>query len=299
MEVVLDPARSVWARADIADMTLIREGNLLRAWVDGNDGSGYSLGALVSEDGGATWKDQAGGPILSPGFEWGKSQVTSPAVLKRNGRYEMWYSATSDSRVAVGYQIGRAVSEDGMKWKAEAEPVLSFEGNPGEDSFSIADPCVIHDGDRYWMWYSGAREMQGQPQFRIWQAVSRDGVSWEDRKPVVKDFLLSAAPEVVRHGAAYHLFYAVATRATVAAFQEIRYRPYKTGFGFGLFPWSGETVLTHKDLGEIAEHSLYSPEVDIDDSGQGFLYLSVHDRDGRWRVVRMPLDLRRTWYGLS
>jgi hypothetical protein len=93
------------------------------------------------------------------------------------------------------------------------------------------------------------------------------------------------------------MWYVVVTRISNPGFQELRYRTYKRGFGFGWRPWGKQTLLSHKELGEVAEHSLYSPFVDLDPSGKGWLYLSVHDRLGVWRIVRLPLEMRRTWYG--
>ncbi|MCA9425454.1 MAG: hypothetical protein KC994_10300 [Candidatus Omnitrophica bacterium] len=297
-EVVISPETVPWAMWDTADLSILREGNRLYGWIDANTGPGYEIGMLYSDDDGQTWVDPYGKPLLSRELSWETVQIVSPHVLKRDGRYEMWYSGTSDGRLAVGYQIGLATSRDGLTWMRETSPVLPFGASGSEDDFSVVDPCVRYEDGEYRMWYSGAEEVKGLPWFQVWEASSKDGLTWTDRKPIVSDWILSAAPEVIEHGGTRHLFYVTATSPGKAAFQELRHRSEGWLLGFGFSHWKGETLLSHEQLGPVAAHSLYSPCVDLNPDGTGWLYLSAHDHLGVWRVVRMPMTLSRSWFGL-
>lgn len=298
MEVVVSPQTLPWYKEDTADLCFVRVGATLEGWIDANNGQGYEIARISSDDGGATWRDPVGRFVLNRKEDWERAQVTSPHVIRKDGAYEMFYSATSDPRLAVGYQIGMARSDDGTNWRKRPTPVLGTGESTGGDDFSVTDPCVIHHGKRYTMWYSGAEEVKGLPRFAVWRAASENGIHWGNRKAVVKDFLACAAPHVEHWGGTFHLWYVVATNISNPGFHELRYRSYKRGFDFGWRPWGKQTLLSHKDLGELAEHSVYSPFVDLDSSGKGWLYLSVHDRIGVWRIVRIPLEIRRTWFGL-
>lgn len=296
--IVIAPTTVPWGRMDTADLAMLRTAdNRLIGWIDTNDGPGYDLSAIQSFDEGASWAPLGVGPVLSRELPWERSHVTSPHVLLIDGTYHLWYSASSDPKLAVGYQIGYATSPDGIQWKKHPEPVLSIASSEGEDNFSIADPCVLPSGSGFRMWYSGAESFKGLPRFRIWEAWSEDGVNWTDRRDIVSDFLVSAAPHVERYGGTDHLWYSVATDVHAGAFQELRYRTRKWPFGFSWLPWNKQKVLNNLQLGQGAEHSLYSPWVDLKPDGSGWLYLSVHDNTGVWRVVRAPMEIKRAFFG--
>lgn len=297
--VVLRPGMFPWATEDIADLCLLREGDLLHGWVDASNGSGYDIHHILSFDDGLTWKDSFEGPLIGRDAEWARNHVTSPAVLRGNGKLEMWYGATSHPRLAVGYQVGHASSKGSEGWIKDPNPVLALSGAEGNDNFSIADPCVLAEGSGYRMWYSGAAEFKGLPLFRVWTAESSDGINWTGRTEVVDDLLLCAAPHVERFGGTDHLWYAVARQVQAGAFQELRYRYRRWFTGWGWFPWSRQTILANGDLGPPASHSLYSPCIHLKEEGEGWLYVSVHDSQGVWRVARMPMRLRRTCWGIS
>ncbi len=296
-EVVISPESLRWAKLDTADLCLTREGGRLHAWIDVNTGPGYDIATLYSEDNGKTWTDPFRKPIVARELPWESFQVTSPHVIKRGNQYEMWYAATSDRRVAVGYQVGHATSPDRENWAKAGAPVVPLGNEDSKDKFSIADPCVLFDGDRYRMFYSGADEVKGLPWFQIWEAESKDGKTWANRRAIVADWIMAAAPEAVDYGGTTHLFYVVATAPGEAAFLDLRYRYEKPFLGFGFSRWNGETLLNKGQLGPVADHSIYSPCVDLDESGVGWMYLSAHDHLGVWRIVRMPMTLSRTWFG--
>jgi predicted GH43/DUF377 family glycosyl hydrolase len=75
-----------------------------------------------------------------------------PHVQKTNGVYEMWYSVRSHSQ---GYQIGYAVSTDGLHWeRRDAEGGLP-RSRDGWDSEMTCFASIVENGYGRFMFYNG------------------------------------------------------------------------------------------------------------------------------------------------
>jgi predicted GH43/DUF377 family glycosyl hydrolase len=115
---------------------------------------------------------------VGPPDAWDGLTDYNPSVLKRGGRYEMWYAADPPGGSWMGSSIGAAYSDDGITWrKHEANPVLSDGGAP----------CVLYRdwgdgrGPYYKMWYRHYQpETWGkdEPYTTLAYATSRDGIRW-------------------------------------------------------------------------------------------------------------------------
>lgn len=122
-----------------------------------------------------TWTKDPGNPVLSGGGTgaW-DANVGVPWVLFNadSGRFEMWYTGSPPN-----CRIGFAVSNDGISWTKDTDPVLN--PTPGTwDSLLVAGPCVLRESGQYRMWYTGAREPSGGSQLgldRIGYATSPTG----------------------------------------------------------------------------------------------------------------------------
>ena len=105
------------------------------------------------------------------------SGIMLPFVLYNSdsSRYEMWFTGSTITPIARPFQIGFAVSNDGISWTIHSTPVLSpRSGN--WDNYSLEGPCVIREGGLYKMWYTA-----GGPnayQYKIGYATSTDGINW-------------------------------------------------------------------------------------------------------------------------
>jgi hypothetical protein len=104
--------------------------------------------------------------------------TASPFVLIGHGRWRMWYvSATEWQNTEAGprhcYHIRYAESADGFTWQRDGHVSVDY---ASEDEHAFARPWVVHDEDRYRMWFAvrGAR-------YRIALAESDDGVTWTRR----------------------------------------------------------------------------------------------------------------------
>lgn len=106
-----------------------------------------------------------GNPVLQA------NRAFDPNVLFDGETYQMWYRDDSPDHLA---RIYRATSGDGLDWETlPADPVL--EPTPGSwDYLGVRNPCVLHGGASYEMWYEG----QGEDHTRFGYATSPDGVVW-------------------------------------------------------------------------------------------------------------------------
>lgn len=126
---------------------------------------------------GVRWEPRGVALAAGPAGSWDGLSVGRPTVARaQDGRYLMWYDGRKDFAAGLPVSgvplsndshryVGVAISDDGASWKRlRGEPVF------GNDAGGID---VKRVGDRYVMLYeSGAG---------IMQAVSDDGIRWEDR----------------------------------------------------------------------------------------------------------------------
>jgi len=76
--------------------------------------------------------------------------IVKPFVLKEGGIYKMWYSYRTKN-----YNLGYAISSDGLNWKRKDDEVGIGVSTTGWDSEMICYPFIFdYNGDRY-MLYNG------------------------------------------------------------------------------------------------------------------------------------------------
>jgi hypothetical protein len=102
---------------------------------------GFLVGLAVSRDG-KLW--QKVGQVLGPGVagSFDDMGASTRHVLKLGGRYVMFYEALNKQ---LNYNIGLAVSDDGVKWTKEIEPVFrhSAKGSGAWDAQAVGTPWVV------------------------------------------------------------------------------------------------------------------------------------------------------------
>jgi hypothetical protein len=133
------------------------------------------VGCAVSEDGGRTFARVSSAPIL-PRNDVDPYLTTAPWVLEEGGTWRMWYAAgtgweETDGRPLHRYHIRYAESDDGLAWSREGHVCIDY---ADETEYALTRPCVLHDDDRYRMWYSRRGDS-----YRIGYAESEDGLTWQ------------------------------------------------------------------------------------------------------------------------
>ena len=139
----------------------------------------WRMGLAESFDGGLTWRRHSDEPVLPLGDKGSPDSGAAcvPMVLRHNGTWHMWYTATVTR--AQGIHICYAVSRDGVRWEKHAgNPVLPTIRDSKFETFVVSRPCVVIEDGVFKMWYS----MRGTA-YRIGYAESVDGIRWE-RSPI-------------------------------------------------------------------------------------------------------------------
>lgn len=113
--------------------------------------------------------------------------AADPSVIRRDGRYEMFFTTAGSSQVSG---IARAESSDGQVWSVWRAPTrrdpltdLVLPTPPGGwDAPGIETADVLIGPDGLWrMYYTGNRPPQGSATYAIGLATSPDGITWTRR----------------------------------------------------------------------------------------------------------------------
>ncbi len=134
----------------------------------------------------ARLRPSSSNPVLAPADPpaWDDGAVRDPELLMD----ERGFLAMVDDHLVMyytggkahTYQVGRAVSTDGVKWRRDpVEPVLR-RGDPGtwdSSSLNVGSVLRLNDGT-YLMYYSGYRSKSGR-KHGVGVASSSDGVAWQ------------------------------------------------------------------------------------------------------------------------
>lgn len=139
-----------------------------------------------------TW-EEFGSPLRpEDGGDWERGGLYKSWLLEHDGLFYLYYNAkdTDDfgsTAVPPNWieQTGLATSPDLMVWtRHDLNPVL-FAGPQGAfDEIFASDPCVLHDGDRWVMFYFGlAADGHGREGY----STSIDLVNWVKSSVVLLD----------------------------------------------------------------------------------------------------------------
>jgi predicted GH43/DUF377 family glycosyl hydrolase len=100
--------------------------------------------------------------------------ISYPWVTVENGKFRMWYGsniAWGAKKEDMRHLIKYAESDDGIRWTRRNTVAIDFAG-PRE--YAICKPCVVRRNNVYRMWFCARGAA-----YRIYSAVSADGIAWE------------------------------------------------------------------------------------------------------------------------
>jgi hypothetical protein len=170
----------------------------------------YAAGVSVSHDGERSSR-LSDAPVLDRTAA-DPYMTASPWVRIEGGTWRMWYVSCSRWEMRGGapmhyYNIRHAESRDGIAWEKRGVVCIDY---ASPDEYAISRPCVLHDGDRYRMWYA----YRGQA-YRIGYAESADGLHWQrkddeagiDVSPDGWDSQMIAYPCVFDHRGQRYMLY--------------------------------------------------------------------------------------------
>lgn len=94
--------------------------------------------------------------------------VNRAGVIRRGDIWHMFYTGQSPDTSRIGF----AVSEDGVRFTSNDQPVLVPSDNEG---VSVMNPCVLYEDGKYKMWYAAGENYEPDV---LYYAESIDGLDW-------------------------------------------------------------------------------------------------------------------------
>ena len=133
---------------------LLEDGDTLRFYMAGWNGTNYSIGMWYSTHLDSGWQEYPGNPVMTPTpGTWDSPYMGAPHVIKDGDTYKMWYIGTpgDDDLNRLFVSIGYATSPDGIHWTKHPEPVIRT-GADIDPNFRFAQsPFVLKDGDGWFL----------------------------------------------------------------------------------------------------------------------------------------------------
>jgi len=152
-----------WDSGDVLNPSVIPFQGQLWNYYSGFDGKSWHTGLAISDDG-FSWRRI--GKVLSAEGDY--IAANGAAIIQSN---EIFYYYQSGSTA----QIALARSSDGRNFRREPKPILPLGPYGSWDERGVADPYVIRQDKRLYLYYEGLDRAQRQ---RLGVAVSDDGITW-------------------------------------------------------------------------------------------------------------------------
>ncbi len=156
-----------WDSDGVVDPSVVRVGDELWMYYDGNIAGSRAIGLATSTDG-VEWTkyddpatEAVGDPLLTAGSdgEWDENGVYDPQVVITDEGFVMSYFARSPGTSAPVYEAGLAYSNDGLVWEKDPDgPHLSSQRWGFGGIFLSA---LVHHEDTYFLYFDAQRSSGG------------------------------------------------------------------------------------------------------------------------------------------
>lgn len=173
----------------------------VRMWYSGHDGTTWRILESVQRKG-QGWRRL--GVAIDAGFS-GRSDeygVQSPCVVKTPGGYLMAYGGLDGEAT----RLHMATSPDGHVWV----PQGTFIQRGSEDTLGASHPCLLVQGERWWLFFSGYDGSENGRRAVVLAAVSSSGASWDRIGTVLEPAdgeLATSHPCVLEISGTFYMFY--------------------------------------------------------------------------------------------
>ena len=156
-------ARGDWDSSDVLNPSVIQYQGQLWNYYSGFDGKSWHTGLATSVDG-FSWRRM--GKVLSADGDY---IAANGSAIVHSGEIFYYYQTGNTAQIAL------ARSSDGRNFRREPKPVLRLGPYGSWDERGVADPYVIRQNNRLYLYYTGMDRARRQ---RLGVAVSDDGLSW-------------------------------------------------------------------------------------------------------------------------
>ena len=168
---------------------------------------------------GIDWKLSPNKPLLSAEKTPFENNETVN-VIRYKGQYHMYYTGVYPAGDVPSMAIGHAVSEDGITWVNDNQPVLEATGDYLEwNGYLVAEPGAVVFNDKIYLYFTamGARPSGNPAQLQtIGLVTSTDGRHFGNQQQVLtqsatyppeKGFVGYSTPAALVHDGKIHLVY--------------------------------------------------------------------------------------------
>jgi predicted GH43/DUF377 family glycosyl hydrolase len=152
--------------------------------------------------------------------EWERGGLYKACLVEQDGGFTLFYNAKNQLNGAWHEQTGAVTSTDLKHWRrVSSEPLVRVGPRGAFDDIFASDPCVLHAGDVWAMFYFG-NSTDGHARDGV--AFSRDLLQWKKANELLIDVGPAGAidarhahkPSMFYHaGKLYHYYCAVAPAA--------------------------------------------------------------------------------------
>ncbi|MDA1138392.1 MAG: acetylxylan esterase [Planctomycetota bacterium] len=157
-----------------------------------------------------SWERDSGGPIVSLGKEgeFDDTHLFAPCVSYENGTYRLYYPGSRGAVAERVFQLGMATSRDGIHFKKNSGPVLSFP----DKKHSILTPALLRQPNGSTLreegklrLYFSSTHFGETDKHALHQVRSTDGVEWSEPSTALLEDVYS--PTVIKEGDIYKLWF--------------------------------------------------------------------------------------------
>ncbi len=158
----------------IAQAKILYDNGIYKMWYLNLYNSAKFNAWYAESNDGISWHNVQNEPVLIPGDSgsWDDYSVYPGAIINEDNIYKMYYNGFQDEYGK--WNIGLAVSSDGLHWEKNNQPVLVAD----DQEYQIVVSSVIKYNNTYFMYYT----VRHYPYYSISLALSTDGINWTKYK---------------------------------------------------------------------------------------------------------------------
>jgi predicted GH43/DUF377 family glycosyl hydrolase len=160
-------SKGAWDAHDVLNPSVIKTGTGYLNLYSGFDGTTWRTGIATSPDR-LTWTKRT--QILAPSpSSWEGGYIAANGSVIEHSGLSYYYQAGQPPRIGLAREIS------GSSWTKRTQPVLDVGPYGSWDEMGVADPYVIEEAGKLYMFYLGMDRARRQ---RLGVAMSDDGTNW-------------------------------------------------------------------------------------------------------------------------
>lgn len=258
---------------------------------------------------GESWTLDPATPVLTEGGDgaWDDAGVETPAVVRFQDQYHLFYTGYDVTGDAFAFKIGHAVSDDGVNWDKDASYLLA----PGDVVYDFAQLLIgepgpaVQDGTLYLYFTTVGADLGVMTTLQvIGVTTTDDGVNWstpvsalrpdQDVYPRGDDWIGYSTPNAIALDDGVHLFVDVAHQPDGGEWLQMRLHHARSANGISGWISDSEPIHAREDF-SWTQREIRSPAPYLDGLELKLFFagddLFSPTFPGPWGIGRSSCDL--------